>query len=132
MKQSFSATPRPDIRQVEIDFEAGLPERFPDFMDCVRASVYGSRRQLKAVAADMDLSSSELSRRLADNPNDPIYLPTHRLPDLIRATGDVSPIYWLIETFLDQPEAKRRRAVAQLSELLPRLESLLAQAAEGM
>lgn len=122
MKQSSSPIP---LKQVEIDFAPGLTDLYPDFMDCLRASIYGSGRQFRAIAADLDFSSSELSRRLADNPNDPIYLPAKRLPDVIEATGDFTPVYWLIEKFLDLPDAKRRRAVAQLSELMPRIESLL-------
>lgn len=127
MKQSSRAF---QVRQIEIDFEAGLTARFPEFGDCLHASVHGCGRQFKAVAADMDMSSSDLSRRLANNPNDQVYFPARRLPELIAATGDLSPIYWLIERFVDAPEAKRRRAVAELSDLIPRLQRLLEQSGE--
>ena len=113
------------MRQVEINFESGLTEQFPEFRDVVRASVYSCGRQFKAVAADLDMSSAELSRKLADNPNDPVNFPLQLLPALIRATGDKRPVYWLIETFLEDQEAKRSRAVAQLSDMLPQLQALL-------
>lgn len=128
MKQSSRAF---QVRQIEIDFEAGLTARFPEFGDCLHAAVHGCGRQFKAVAADMDMSSSDLSRRLADNPNDPVHFAARRLPELIAATGDLSPIYWLIEQFCDAPEDKRRRAVAELSALLPRLQRLIEQSGEG-
>jgi hypothetical protein len=113
------------MRQVEINFEAGLTEQFPEFHDVVKASVYGCGRPLKSVAADLDMTSSELSRKLANNSNDPVHYPLPRLPDLIRATGDKRPIYWLIETFLEDDDAKQKRAVSQLSDMLPQLQALL-------
>jgi hypothetical protein len=113
------------VRQVEINFEAGLTEQFPEFRDVVKASVYSCGRQFKAVAADLDMSSAELSRKLNDNPNDPVHFPVHLLPALIRATGDKRPVYWLVESFLEDDDTKRARAVAQLSDMLPHLQALL-------
>lgn len=117
------------MRQVEINFEAGLTEQFPAFRDMVKASVYGCGRPFKAIAADLDMTSSELSRKLGDNPNDPVHFPLHLLPDLVRATGDKRPVYWLVETFLEDEEARRTRAVAQLGDMLPQLQALLKTAA---
>lgn len=111
-------------QQLEIDFEPGLVERFPEFLDCVKASVYGARKQFKAIAADLDMSSSELSRKFAGNPNDPVHFPMHMLPRLMESTGDLAPVYWLIEKFCEDGDAKQRRALealAQLSRDLPRL-----------
>lgn len=112
------------MRQVEINFEAGLTGQFPEFRDVVKASVYSCGRALKSVAADLDMTSSELSRKLADNPHDPVHFPLHLLPALIRATGDKRPVYWLIEAFLEDEDTKRNRALAQLSDLLPQLQAL--------
>lgn len=111
-------------QQLEIDFEPGLVERFPEFIDCVKASVYGARKQFKAIAADLDMSSSELSRKFAQNPNDPVHFPVFLLPKLIESTGDLTPIYWLIEKFCEDSDAKQKRALeilAQFSRELPRL-----------
>lgn len=116
------------MRQVEINFEAGLTEQFPEFRDVVKASVYACGRALKSVAADLDMTSSELSRKLADNPSDPVNFPLHLLPALIKATGDKRPIYWLIEAFLEDDNTKQKRAVAQLADMLPQLQALLKSA----
>lgn len=113
------------MRQVEINFQGGLTDQFPAFRDVVKAAVYGCGRQFKAVAADLDMTSSELSRKLGDNPNDPVNFPLHLLPELIRATGDKRPVYWLIESFLEDEDTRRARAVAQLGDLLPQLHALL-------
>lgn len=119
------------MRQVEINFESGLPSQFPYFRDVVKAAVYGCGRPFKAVAADMDMTSSELSRKLGDNPNDPVHFPLHLLPELIRATGDKRPVYWLVETFLEDEDTRRARAVAQIGDMLPQLQALLKMAGQA-
>lgn len=119
-----------NARQLSIEFEAGLLDQFPDFRDVVRASVYSCGRAFKIVAADLDMSVSELSRKLSDNPNDPVNFPLHRLSELIVATGDKRPVYWLVEKFLENADAKRKRSLDQLSVLLPQIESLLKSAAQ--
>lgn len=115
-------------QQLEIDFEPGLVERFPEFHDCVKTSVYGSRRQFRAIAADLDMSSSELSRKLAENPDDPLNFPLKLLPTLMAATGDLSPLYWLIEKFCEDSDAKQRRAIETLSQVMRDLPKLLKSA----
>lgn len=112
-------------RQLNIDFTPGLLEQFPEFRDVVRASVYSCGRAFKAIAADLDMSVSELSRKLADNPADPVHFPLCRLPDLVRATGDLRPVYWLIEAFLEDPEAKKQRLISEATDAARRLTALL-------
>ena len=113
------------MRQFELDFDGGLIDRFPEFKECIGASVSGCGRQLKAVAGDLDMSPSELSRKLAHNPNDPVHFPAHRLPDLIAATGDLSPVCWLIEKFCDDADSKKRKSIDRLAKLLPEIEKLV-------
>jgi len=111
--------------QMALDLDPGILDEFPEFRDAVRASVYSCGRAFKAIAADLDMSVSELSRKLSDNPNDPVHFPYHRLPELIRATGDMRPVYWLIATFIESDETKQKRAIDQLSRLLPQIEHAL-------
>lgn len=113
------------MQQFELDFEGGLTERFPAFEECVRASVSGCGRQLKAIAADLDMSPSELSRKLSGNADDPVHFPAKRLPELIAATHDLTPIYWLVEKFCDDPDNKKRKSLEQLARLLPQIERLV-------
>jgi hypothetical protein len=114
-------------RQLQIDFQGGLTQQFPEFRDVVRASVYACGRPFKAVAADLDMSVSELSRKLADNPADPVHFPLPRLPELLAATGDLRPVYWLIESFMEDPEAKKARVLAEASDLVRSLQAVLGQ-----
>lgn len=116
------------MRQLQIPLESSLTHQFVEFRDVVRASVYSCGRQFKAVAADLDLSVSELSRMLADNPNDPRNFPVARLAELIHATGDKRPVLWLAEKFLEEPEARRQSAIDKLQSILPEIASLLAEA----
>lgn len=117
------------MEQFQLDFEGGLTDRFPHFRDCVKSSVYSCGRQLKAIASDLDMSPSELSRKLADNPNDPVHFPLIRLPELIASTGDLSPVYWLVERFCDSPDLKKRKSIERLARLLPEIERLVKESA---
>lgn len=111
--------------QVELNFEGGLRAQFPEFRDVVKASVYSCGRPFKAVAADLDMSVSELSRKLNENPNDNVHFPLDRLADLITATEDHRPIFWLAEKFLEDPETRRRRSIDQLAQLLPAIQAAI-------
>jgi hypothetical protein len=86
---------------------------------------------MKAIAADMDISSSDLGRKLAPADGDPRRLSVDDLVRLIEATGDLSPIYWLIEKFAIDEQAKQRRAQVELAKLLPGLIALAKQAGVG-
>ena len=116
------------MRQLSLTLDQSLIQQFPTFRDVVTASVYGCGRQLKAIAADLDMSPSELSRKLSDNPKDPVHFPYQKLPALIEATGDKRPVVWLVEKFLDDPAAKRRSAVDRLDQLLPEIAALVKEA----
>lgn len=115
------------MQQMNIEFDSGITEQFPAFKDVVRASVYSCGRAFKAVAADLDMSVSELSRKLADNPNDPVHFPLDRLPELLAATGDLRPVYWQIERFMENPQARRDRVLSEAQEVLKRMHVLLEQ-----
>lgn len=130
--------PKPDLKrtdtftqsisagQLSIDFTPGMLEQFPTFADCVRASVYGCGKPFKVVAADMDMSVSELSRKLANNIGDNVHFPLDRLPELLAATGDSRPVQWLVLRFLRDPEAHRKQALATIAQLAPVLERAMA------
>lgn len=114
-------------RQLQIDFEGGLVQRFPEFRDVVRASVYSCPRALKQVAADLDMTSSELSRKLSETPQDPVHFPLSRLPALLAATGDLRPLYWLIETYLEDDSTKKQRVIAEAADAVRKLQAILSE-----
>lgn len=127
------------MEQLTINFEAGLRERYPTIYHVLRAMAERSGRPMKAIAADMDMSSSELSRRLNSdlNENDTRVFDIAFLDagdkGFMKATRSTLVIEWLAEGHLDQvnPDRQRQRALSELASLMPRLGALLAAAGDG-
>lgn len=113
--------------QLSLNFEPGLSERHSTLKGCVRERVYAHLKPLKAIAADMDLSETELTRKLADNPNDTRNLNCDDLEAYIAKTGDVTPIYYLIEKYAVSNETKKAFAAAELAKALPGILALAKQ-----
>jgi hypothetical protein len=110
--------------QLTLDFDPGLTERHPTLLSCVRECAYKFERPLKAIAADMDLSESDLSRKLSGNPDDSRRFTIDDLVRFVEVTDDVTPVNWLIEKFhLDQNE-KAARAKAEFMRQLPQMLAL--------
>ena len=112
--------------QLSIDLEPGLVERHATLLDCLRSAVYSSRRGLKSVAADMDLSASELSRKVSGNPDDPRRFSVDDLEAYVRGTGDTTPIEYLAAKYLQTEEARRAQALGVATRLLAELAPVLA------
>lgn len=114
-------------RQLTLNFEPGLTERFRSFDEVLAAAVYSSRKGLNSVAGDLDMSPSELTRRLNPDASDPRPLRTCDGIRIIESTKDMRPVYWLIEKFLRDPEAMKQEAMAQIPGLVAQLSKLLEQ-----
>lgn len=114
--------------QSAFDFAPGLTAQFPRLRDVVSAAVYNSRSGLKGCASDLDVSPSILSRMLSRDQDDPRRLDVDELVTIVESTGDVRPVQWLIERFLQTPEARRATAVSQLAALMPCIIELAQQA----
>ena len=111
--------------QLTLDFEPGLADRHSTLLDCVRQVAYTHRNPLKTLAADMDQSQSELSRKLSGNPDDPRRFSVEDLERFIVATGDVTPVLYLVEKYLADEETKQRAASVQLAKMLPDVLALI-------
>ena len=108
-----------------LQLEPGLVQRFRSLRECVHWTVLNDTRGLKAVAADCDISVSELSRRLHPSEGDPRSLDVDLFVQVMRSTQDLTPLHWLMATFLQDEDTKRRSAVDQLSKLMPQIAALL-------
>lgn len=104
------------MQQVLIKFNAGLVESYPTLKECLAARVHAQPCPAKAIAADLDLSPSDLSRKLSPSDND-----SHRNFDInllvrfIETTGDKTPIDWLVEKFYQSGELEALKAkIAEL------------------
>jgi hypothetical protein len=113
--------------QLTINFDPGLSERHRSLLGCVREVIHRNQKALKAVAADMDLSESSLSRKLSENPDDRRTFSVDDLEAAIEATGDVTPIYYLVEKYAVSLEAKQAFAAAELAKALPGILALAKQ-----
>ena len=117
--------------QLTLSLEPGLADRHDCLLDCIRQVVYSNRKPIKTIAADMDMSSSDLSRKLSSNPDDTRRFSVEDLERLVVATGDVTPILYLAEKYLASRESKQRAAAEQLCQLLPDIMALIKTVREG-
>lgn len=113
------------MQQFTLDFQAGLTERFPRWEDTLTHAVYGSRLGLNGVAAKLDQAPSDLCKRLAGEEQRP--LRAKDVLGILDATQDFTPIYWLLERFLKDPDVKRQEALARLPGLMTQLEAMVEQ-----
>jgi hypothetical protein len=121
-------------QQLSLDFEPGLTARFRSLEDVCLHVVITSRPGNEGVAAHLDMSPSELTRRLNAHTlakeGDPSNRPL-RICDLlgiIEKTENPMPIHWLVEKFLGDPNVRRDAAVQQLAMLGPLIAALAADA----
>lgn len=117
--------------QLTLDFEPGLAERHESLLACVRQCAYTHRNPLKTLAADMDMSQSELSRKLSGNPDDPRRFTVEDLEKFVQASGNVTPVLYLVEKYLADEETKQRAANAQLAKMLPDVLALIKTVSGG-
>lgn len=121
--------------QFPLVFEPGLTANHRQLEDCCAAVVHNHRGGVDGVAPALDMSPSELSRRLNahvqregdDKSNRPLRVSD--LVGIIETTHDYRPIFWLIERFLRDPEAQRSQAIQQLAQLMPVVQTLIEQSA---
>ena len=120
--------PQVSTSPIQLEIPDGLSDRYCTTLEVVRAGAYSNRKPLKTIAADMDVSPSDLSRKLANNPDDPRRFTVHDLEAYIQSTGDVQPVMYLVQRFCTDPQAKQREALVALAKLAPQIQALLKQA----
>lgn len=112
--------------QLTLNFDASLATRHRCLRDAVASTVYASKKGLSGVAAAIDLSPTDLTKRLNGDPQRP--LRAEDIEGIIAATGDITPIQFLIAKYMQDPEAQRTAAYGQIAILLPILASAMEQA----
>lgn len=108
-------------RQVALEFDETLAQRFRCLRDVVAQGVY--QRGLKTVAADLDVSPGNLSVALSDDPHRK--LGVDELERYIQATGDKTPVYYLVARYLGDDAAARDHALEQVLSMMQNLPALL-------
>ena len=118
----------PAAQQLTLNFTPGLTAQYRSLREVAAAAVYASRKGVSGVAGDLDMSPTDLTKRLNLDGAEPRPLRVEDLEGIIESTGDCRPIYWLIERFLRDPESVKQQAVSQLAVLVPQLLELARQA----
>ena len=91
--------------QLSLNFDAGLVSSYATCREYVAARVHQQGRPQKAIAADMDLSPSHLSRKLSQSPDDSSRLTLDDFEHYIETQGDVQPVLYLVEKYLTKESA---------------------------
>lgn len=104
-------------RQLTLNFDAGMADSYGTCREYVAARVHQQGRPQKAVAADMDYSPSDLSRKLAQNPDDSRRFTLDDLETYIRVTGDTQPVLYLVEKYLTNNDDQIARLQAEIDRL---------------
>jgi len=101
--------------QLTLDFSPGISGCYGSCREFVAARVHQLGRPQKAIAADMDMGASQLSRKLAQAPGDSARFTLDDLELYMEQTGDTDPILYLADRYLRRadPDELRRR-IAEL------------------
>lgn len=119
------------MQQLSLSLEPGLAERSRSLREHVAARIYAAG--LVKTAGQIDSSPSHLTEKLAGASSDgkPRCLSVDELERYITATGDTSPILYLVAKYLRDPGVAQQEAVAKLAALAELVPGLLADAGFG-
>jgi hypothetical protein len=103
--------------QFTLEFDAALTERYACVRDVVATGVY--QRGLKRVAADLDKAPGNLSVELSDEPTR--HFSVDSLERYLVATGDMTPIHYLVAKYIGDRGATERAELEQVKNALQAL-----------
>ena len=109
--------------QLTLNLDAGLVDSYGTCREYIASRVHHQGRSQKAIAADMDYSPSDLTRKLAQSPDDSRRFTLDDLEKFIAVTGDTSPVLYLAEKYLAENESELailKRRIAELEGKGPR------------
>ena len=108
-----------DTGQLTLNFQRGLAECYATCREYVAARVHQLGKPQKVIAADMDYSPSDLSRKLAQYPDDSRRFTLDDLEKYMEVTGDTRPVLYLVEKYLAaENPADLERRIAELQAKL--------------
>ena len=108
--------------QLAIEFEPGITQRYGSLLECIASGVY--QRNLKSIASDLDLPRGNLTVMLSGDGQR--HFGVDHLERYIEATGDVTPILYLVAKHLGGAAAKQESAVAQAAATLSMMSDTIA------
>lgn len=113
------------MRQLSLTFEPGIGSRNRTLREHLAAAIY--HRGLVRVAGEIDTAPSKLSEKLAGASSDGKVraMSVDELERYIERSGDVSPVYYLVDKYLHDPEVAKAEALARVGALVEQLGPLL-------
>lgn len=107
------------MQQMTLNYDASITDSYATCREYVASSAHRQGVAMKAIAADMDYSPSDLSRKLAQSPNDSRRFTLDDLETYMQVTGDTSAIGYLAAKYLATPDYDAmRREIERLTEQL--------------
>lgn len=105
--------------EITLTFEPGISKHFPTLREFVQYRIRCSGKDQRLIAAEMDLSPSDLSRKLAENPNDKRRFTCADLEAYMRTQFDYTPLHYLAEKYLSPRTTEEiRRKIDELKAML--------------
>ena len=83
------------IQQLTINFDASLTDAYGSCRELLQARVHQIGRQQKAIAADLDMAPSQLTRKLAQSPGDSARFTLDDLERYFQTNDDRQPLHYL-------------------------------------
>lgn len=107
------------MEQLTIDLKPSVTRTYPTCVEYVAARVHQQGVPQKAIAADMDLSPSQLNQKLGPKHQSSARFTLDDLEHYVAVTGDIEPIKYLASKFLyRQPAAELERQIEELQQRL--------------
>jgi hypothetical protein len=109
------------MKQLSLTFEPGIGSRNRSLREHLATRV--DSVGLVAVAGKIDVAPSKLTEKLAgsDSGGKSRGLTVDELETYIQRTGDVSPIHYLVDKYLQDPAIVQQEAAAKFAELMEQL-----------
>lgn len=104
-------------KQLTLNFDGGLVDSYSSCREFIAARIHQQGRPQKSIAADMDLSPSQLSRKAAQNPDDTMRFTLDDMERFIQVTGDRQPVIYLVEKYLSDRVGEIEMLERRLAEL---------------
>lgn len=108
------------MEQITINFEASPVESFETAREYIATLTHQQSKQQKVIAADMDYSPSDLTRKLAQSPNDSRRFTLDDLEKWLQVTNDFRPLFYLMQKYVVSA-----KTTAQLQKELESLQQQL-------
>lgn len=92
------------MNQLSIDLNPDITKSYSTCREYVQSLVHSQGVPQKAIAMDMDYSPSDLTRKLAQSPNDSRRFTLDDLEKFMEVTNDLEPIRYLVSKFMAKAE----------------------------